>query len=248
MDKRLIDNGPAFLVIVTGYNCEQFVAKCLISISGQTYRNYFVSILNDGSTDKTMSEMFIMMNAEFTLACYYPNLGTFFARDSAIKNGSQFNYDVIVMVDMDDYLLPNALEKIAEQYVNNDVWMTYGNYQYLNGKKNPVPIHYSDEVHKTRDYRQDTFRCTHLRSFRKELYQAIPKWELTTAEVNSYPDAEILFSMMEICGKEKIGVIDEPIYVYNNNNPISTLNRFGKDVAGYKEIISRPKRELKTAL
>jgi hypothetical protein len=145
---------------------------------------------------------------------------------------------------MDDGLLPDALEKVAKLYNKTGCWMTYGNWLDMRGKKCPVDINYSDAVHAERSYRKDTFRCTHLRTFRRELYERIPKWELTRGEINSYPDAEILFSMMEMCGKEKIGVVQEPIYIYNNSNPISTLNRFGKDVAGYNEICNRPKREL----
>ena len=176
------------------------------------------------------------------------------ARSAAINCAEGFDfiypnnkYDVIVLLDMDDALLPNALETVAKEY-ENGAWMTYGNYQFESGEKNPLPIHYPDDIHAGRDYRKDVFRCTHLRSFRKELYEMIPQWELTQAEINSYPDAELLFSMMEMCGKKRIGVIEEPIYIYNTSNPLSTLKRFGKDNPGYYEICNRQKKDLITEL
>lgn len=241
-------NNPRFLIICTGYNCEKYVKYAIDSIKAQTYTNYKVVLVDDGSTDKT-GELIVNLtpkNKEWTPFHFKDNRGTYYAREFAIEHGgfgSFFDYDVIVMMDMDDQLLPHSLARAAGEYYKGK-WMTYGNYVDARGKLCAVDIRYPDIIHEQRSYRKDTFRCTHLRTFRKELYEAIPKWELTKSEINSYPDAEILFSMMEMCGKDRIGMIAEPTYVYNNANPISTLNRFGKDVAGYNEIINRPKREL----
>ncbi len=236
---------PRFLIISTGYNCERFISLCIDSIKKQTYKNYECVFVDDGSTDRTLTTL---KNSEAPgrILEFKKNFGTYIARDHAIDHG--VNYDIIAMLDMDDYLLPDALEKIAKLYEEKDYWMTYGNWQDIRGIKCPVDINYSDAIHAKRNYRHDKFRCTHLRTFRKELYQRIPKWNLTQAEINSYPDVEILFSMMEMCGPEKIGVMHDLVYIYNNSNPISTLNRFGKDHAGYNEICNRPKRELITEL
>lgn len=229
-----------FSVIITGWNCEKFVKKCLDSIKEQTVKPFDVIIIDDGSTDNTYQEMVKNAPHLATILKLPKNLGTYYARDKAINESKG---DIIVMIDCDDYLLPNALELCKKQYLKGNL-MTYGNYQFLNGKICPVELEYPDEIKKTRDYRKDTFRCTHLRTFKKELYLSIPKWELTESEINSYPDVEILFSMMEMCGPERIACIKTPIYVYNTANPESTLKRFGKDYPGYYEICNRQKREL----
>lgn len=235
---------PKFLIVVTGYNCEQYVERCLMSIENQSYKNYVVSAIDDGSTDNTVNLIYQNIDRSFDMLFWECeiNRGTYYARHDAMTFEDR-DYNVIALLDMDDALLPNALETVAKEY-EKGAWMTYGNYQFENGNKNPLPIHYSDETHANRDYRKDVFRCTHLRTFKRELYEMIPTWYLTQSEINSYPDAEILFSMMEMCGKDRIWVIDDPIYIYNNSNPISTLNRFGKDYKGYEEICNRPKRNL----
>lgn len=236
---------PRFLIVITGYNCESYVDRCIQSVANQTYQNFSVSIIDDGSTDGTKDAIYKIC-IPGPAVYFWPlksNKGTFFARHIGIKTDYFKSDDIIVLLDMDDAMLPDAIETVAKEY-EKGAWMTYGNYQFESGEKNPLPIHYPDAIHASRDYRKDVFRCTHLRTFRRELYEMIPAWELTRAEINSYPDAELLFSMMEMCGKERIGVIDKPIYVYNNSNPLSTLNRFGKDYEGYAEICSRPKRDL----
>lgn len=240
---------PKFLVVVTGYNCESYIGRCLMSLGDQSYTNFYVSIIDDGSTDGTKDAIYNRTIPE-RHTYFWPlqsNKGTFFARHIGMTVEYFTSVNIIVLLDMDDALLPDALETVAKEY-KKGAWMTYGNYQFESGEKNPLPIHYHDAIHQNRDYRKDVFRCTHLRTFRRELYEMIPQWQLTRAEINSYPDAEILFSMMEMCGSDRIGVIDKPIYIYNNSNPLSTLNRFGKDNEGYAEICSRPKRDLLSTL
>lgn len=239
-----------FTIVVTGYNCKDCVKPLVDSILAQSYRNFNVVLVDDGSTDGTDDEIlrFGRKHNNFTIVELPKNKGTFYAREEGIFD--RLNHEpysdqdeVIVMVDMDDQLKPRALYQLAQQYLAGK-WMTYGNYEFLNGLPCPVDLNYADEIHATRDYRKDkTWRCTHLRSFYRKLYELIPKWELTPAEVNSYPDVHTLFSMMEMCGKDRIGVIEKPIYIYNTANPLSTLKRFGKDHAGYAEIINRPKMD-----
>ena len=42
-----------YSIIVPAYNTEKYIDKCLKSIFSNTYKNFEVIIVNDGSTDKT---------------------------------------------------------------------------------------------------------------------------------------------------------------------------------------------------
>ena len=44
---------PKLSIIVPAYNVERFLDKCLSSICEQTYRDFEVLLLNDGSSDAT---------------------------------------------------------------------------------------------------------------------------------------------------------------------------------------------------
>lgn len=230
-----------FSVIITGWNCEKFVEPCLDSIKNQTLQPFEIIMVDDGSSDDSYRKMLANAPHLSTVMHLDNNQGTYYARDLAIKKATG---DVIIMIDFDDCLLPNALELVNKEY-NRGVFMTYGNYIFPDGKKCPVNLHYSEFYSEFRSYRRDPiWRCTHLRTFSRELYNLIPKWDLTPSEIKSYPDVEILFSMMEMCGEKRIGVIEEPIYIYNTDNPDATLKRFGKDIEGYNEICNRKKRDL----
>ena len=42
-----------YSIIVPVYNAEQFLERCIKSLIGQTYKNFEVIFINDGSTDRT---------------------------------------------------------------------------------------------------------------------------------------------------------------------------------------------------
>lgn len=44
-------NGPAISVIVPVYNAEAYLEKCVYSILAQTFRDFELLLINDGSTD-----------------------------------------------------------------------------------------------------------------------------------------------------------------------------------------------------
>ena len=226
-------------VIASGRNCHQYVESFIQSLREQTDQMFMTFLVDDGS-DTPLFQGIEDSHVHFTR---FPNrTGAFSARGWAIKEAHMRCQDVIVMADLDDSLLPNAIELIRKQH-ESGMLMTYGTY-IDNDAVIFDDLHFSEEIHRERNYRQDKWRCTHLRSFRLKIYEQIPQWKLTQSEIDSYPDAEILFSMMEMCGKERIGVIEEPIYRFNNHNPMSTLKVYGKDDEGYHEICNRPKRNL----
>jgi hypothetical protein len=56
----------------------------------------------------------------------------------------------------------------------------------------------------------------------------------------------LMLGCMEMCGKDRIGIIDEPIYLYNKDRKDNAKFRFGRHYQDdiYKWVRSRPKRNL----
>lgn len=233
-----------FLVVVTGWNCKDYVKKCLDSIYSQDYADFIVSIWDDGSTDGTYERVLTYLQNEPTQLTaanvFTENCGAIIARTAAMEQLG--GWDVVATVDMDDELRPGALSRVAKEYQDGK-WMTYGTYIDSKGFVF-TDLDFDEETHNNRDYRKVKWRSTVLRTMKKELYYAALPADPLKCEIESYPDAELMFACMEMCGRDRIGVIREPIYLFNESRPMNTLERFSKNLEGYKLITERPKRDL----
>lgn len=97
-------------VIVPIYNTEKYLDKCLDSIQNQTFTDFEVIMVDDGSTDKS-SEICKQYEEDSRFKYYYKyNGGSSSARNLGLKQASG---EYIAFVDSDDMLDPDYLETLA---------------------------------------------------------------------------------------------------------------------------------------
>ncbi|MDD3187023.1 MAG: glycosyltransferase family A protein [Bacilli bacterium] len=98
-----------FSVIIPAYNSDLYIKKCIDSVLNQTYSNFEIIVIDDGSKDNTYS---ILKNyKDGRLKVFHfdikDSVGPSFARNYGISKATG---DYIVFVDSDDYIEPNLLE------------------------------------------------------------------------------------------------------------------------------------------
>ena len=99
-------------IIIPVYNAEKYIKKCLDSIKRQTYTNYEIIIVDDGSEDSSLKicEKFKNENKSIIMKIFtQKNEGPSSARNKGITNAEG---DYITFVDSDDYLEENLLEAL----------------------------------------------------------------------------------------------------------------------------------------
>lgn len=212
-----------FLIVASGRDCEKWVQGCIDSVEAQTYKNFNFVLADDASKDDTQ---FIIRKSQYWAHTLYliHNMGLVLARHELMKfSQDKFDYDVIVWLDLDDQLLPNALERLAKEYQDLDCWLTYGGYTDSYGN-----TYTGDQylLHPYTSARQQDWKFIPLRSFRKELYFKLTNDDLLPAVSKVYPDANMLYCMLEMCGPEHVRPINEPLYLYNCSNPLNVTKRF----------------------
>lgn len=105
-----------FSVIVPVYNVERFLEKCLDSILAQSYTNYEVLLIDDGSTDGSgeICDRYVAQHPLWQVV-HKKNQGVSAARNTALDLA---NGRYIVFVDGDDYIekdyLANVYVRMAE--------------------------------------------------------------------------------------------------------------------------------------
>lgn len=103
---------PLVSVIVPAYNMEQYIAETLDSILCSTYQNIEIIVIDDGSTDATISivEKYIIRDNRIRLF-KQKNAGPSRARNNGIQN-SHGKY--ILPVDSDDLISPSFIADAVE--------------------------------------------------------------------------------------------------------------------------------------
>lgn len=108
-------------VIIPAFNAGQFIEKCLTSICNQTYRNLEIIVADDASTDCTVSIVRNMQekDSRIFLIKLEENVGASTSRQTAVENSQG---ELVTFVDSDDWYCANdAIEKIVDIYIRNDV-------------------------------------------------------------------------------------------------------------------------------
>ncbi len=106
-------------IVVPIYNAENYLRRCLDSIMRQTYQDFEVLLIDDGSTDTSKSICEIYVDADSRCKyIYQDNAGP----DAARKTGTvAARGQYITYVDADDYIHENTLEVMLSNAVETDV-------------------------------------------------------------------------------------------------------------------------------
>lgn len=95
-------------IIIPAYNAGDYLKKCVYSILHQTYTDYEIIIIDDGSTDNTYQICEELASKDYRVKIHHQeNRGVSIARNDGI------NYAIgkyIIFVDSDDMLSPQYLE------------------------------------------------------------------------------------------------------------------------------------------
>ncbi|WP_111672220.1 glycosyltransferase family 2 protein [Algoriphagus litoralis] len=101
---------PKVSIIIPVFNVEGYISDCLQSILGQSYRNYELLLINDGSTDQSGKICNNFASSDSRIQIFnQENRGVSEARNFGLKKALG---DWICFVDGDDELYPNCLEGI----------------------------------------------------------------------------------------------------------------------------------------
>lgn len=118
---------PKLSVVVPVYNVEKYLEKCLVSLENQTFNDFEVIIVNDGSSDSSLAiaTSFHARDQRFKVISQ-DNLGLGGARNTAVAS-AQGEY--VFMLDSDDYIKPNTFETLVAHMEKNDLDILVFNYQ-----------------------------------------------------------------------------------------------------------------------
>jgi glycosyltransferase involved in cell wall biosynthesis len=116
-------------IIIPIYNAENFIQETLISVSNQTFKNFEVLLLDDGSTDNTLSilENYVKIDNRFKVFTQ-SNIGK---PRSTNKLATLAKYDWICLLDHDDLMRNDKLQYQILFHNNNNIDASSSNCLYI---------------------------------------------------------------------------------------------------------------------
>ncbi len=126
---------PLVSIITPAYNSEKFITETIRSVQNQTYKNWEMIIVDDGSIDKTFSIASEMAKTDSRIQVFVleKNSGTGLARNVAL---SKCLGRYIAFLDADDLWEPQKLQKQINFLDTNKLPFTFSFYDCIdeNGK------------------------------------------------------------------------------------------------------------------
>lgn len=116
---------PLVSINLCCYNSEKYLGETLQSILDQTYQNWELIIVDDGSTDQTKDIIFDFKKRGYPIIYeYHSNRGLSYSRNVALNLSNGY---YIAFIDHDDLWLPEKLERQVRIFQDDseDIGMVY---------------------------------------------------------------------------------------------------------------------------
>ena len=124
---------PDISIIVPAYNAEKSLQRCLDSIAGQSFRDFEVIIIDDGSGDFTgqIADEYAGRDERFVVL-HKQNGGVAAARQDGIEHARG---EFTLFVDADDYITPDALQELIQSARENDADLVICDFNLIRSKE-----------------------------------------------------------------------------------------------------------------
>lgn len=133
---------PIISIIMPCYNQEKYIGEAVDSVLSQTFTNWELIIVDDGSTDDSYSIMKDYAGRDERITCYrQDNAGPSKARNHGVKYA---NGKYLLFFDSDDKLASTYLEK-GVQYMeaNENCTVFYPRVQYFGSRNDEEQLRYT---------------------------------------------------------------------------------------------------------
>ena len=207
---------PRFIIISTGIADRELCLRCMASVN-PSYCWHHLEL--DANEDSNMNPQGYAGIGFYSIV-HLDRRGALKNFVNAMEYLKPSSDDVIVRLDADDQLTLGAIQVVAKAYQDNpEALMTYGSATYESGREARFQGAYKDN-----NFRQASWRCPHLLTFRAGLWSHIKKNAFLGKDkqyFQSAADLAIFYPLAELAGLDRMVHIETPLYIYNDLNDLN---------------------------
>jgi len=208
-------------IVVPAYNVESYIRRCVASIDKQTYNNYEVIFVNDGSTDNTQAvlEEVISEKQNYKLV-NQKNMGLSGARNTGIKHAKG---EFIYFLDPDDWIEPELLAKCVAHLSEKQVDMVFFDFYLTQSKVDYQKQYWFKNRPQSGSYSgQEALEILLDCKIGNYAWSSLARTKLFTDNKIEFPVGrtyEDLATTYKLIGKSRaVYFIDDNLYYYYQNN------------------------------
>lgn len=208
-------------IIVPVFNTEQYLNRCINSLLNQTYKNFEIIIINDGSIDE--SERIIKVFNDKRIKYHFQeNYGVSHARNKGIEFAKG---EYICFVDSDDYVNEKYLEMLIDSSINNMSDLSICEYNIIE----------NNSIKKTMHIKEDNYEGVLINALKKEtiyfslLNKIFDKKIIIKNKIKFIEDVfngeDMEFVIHYLNCIKKVSFVKVPLYNYCRHNGSASYNR-----------------------
>ena len=235
--------GEKISVIVPVYNVEAYLERCVESILQQTYANFELILINDGSADSSGQI------CDY-LASQYENIKVYHIENAGVSNARNMGIQLatgswVTFIDSDDFVTQDYLATLASAVEGENIGFVIAPLHHIkNGIVTDLPPHSGKtELWSTEETMKELLMTTRTSFF--PVAKLFKRNLLADEKFNThYHLAEDALFLTELLLKTRCSsvFIDKPVYYYDHREGSATtsVNRYVFDtIEVYKQIIAQ---------
>jgi glycosyltransferase involved in cell wall biosynthesis len=235
-------NNPLISVVIPAFNRQNTISYCLESVLGQTYKDIEVIVVDDCSTDGTVSVVRSHPDPRVRCLVLEKHSGAQVARNRGILEAKS---DWIAFQDSDDEWLPDKLEKQVAVLARADYdpWcFVYCNAYRFDKARGTKSICLLPVVEGKNQYSTLLQRRTPLFPALITSRKALERIGYLDEHVPSFQEWETSIRLAKYC---RVFHVKEPLFIYHAGDPDAISGSKTKHVEGWHYIISKYETDIK---
>lgn len=238
MSESVNKNNSFFSIIVPVYNAERYLEKCITSVLEQSFRDFELILVDDGSKDRSayICDQHAQKEKRIKII-HQKNTGQTLARKKGvIKSTGKY----ILFLDSDDWLEKETLEKCHNILIRKSVdILVFGSKEYKKDKVVEIPIDFPQGYYDEK--RIESTICPSLlmdengRFFPRALWGKVFERQVITNNLNKVPGMirngeDMCCIISTVLESKSIYIFKDSLYFYRIEN-VESLSKSGDELA-----------------
>ncbi|MFD2743029.1 MULTISPECIES: glycosyltransferase family 2 protein [Sphingobacterium] len=201
---------PKISLLISNFNNGQYFKDCFKSLVSQTEEDWEAIIIDDCSTDDSISQIEVCIGVDARFR-FYKNERNMGYQRSTIRAIELSEAPILARLDPDDALRPTALEKTLQVHAENEsVGLVYSNFTWCDANLVSIRDHQAVQIDTPYEEAYYNFKgeISHFAAFKKIFYKQ-------TSGIDPFiKRAEDKDLYMKLCEVAPVKHINESLYLY----------------------------------